>query len=103
MVGCYLKNPTIYWDELKYYDLARSIHHGFGLTVCNTPTNFQKILYPVVLSPLFSVRNVKMRIRLIALLNSLLMNSCVFPLWRICSKLGVEKRRQIVLAAFLIL
>ncbi len=103
MASCYMKNPTIYWDELKYYDLARSIFHGFGLTVCNTPTNFQKILYPVVLSPLFAVRNVEMRIRLIALLNSLLMNSCVFPLWRICSKLGVEKRRQIVLAAFLIL
>ena len=103
MVGCYLKNPTVYWDELKYYDIARSIHHGFGLTVCNTPTNFQKILYALVLSPLFAVRNVEVRIRLIALLNSLLMNSCIFPLWRICSKLGVEKRRQTVLAAFLIL
>ena len=103
MAGCYLKNPTIYWDELKYYGLARSIYHGFGLTVCNTPTNFQKILYALVLSPLFAVRNVEIRIRLIALLNSLLMNSCVFPLWKICSKLQVEKRRQIVLAAFLIL
>ena len=103
MAGCYLKHPTIYWDELKYYGLAGSIYRGFGLTVCNTPTNFQKILYALVLSPLFAVRDVEMRLRLITLLNSLLMSSCVFPLWKIFSKLGVEKRRQTVLAAFLIL
>ncbi len=103
LLGSYLKTPTVYWDELKYYGIGRSIYQGLGLLVRNNTTNFQKILYALVLAPTFAVENVEARLKLITLINSVLMNSSVFPLWLLCGKLGVSKKKAVCISALLIL
>ncbi len=103
LLGCYLKTPTIYWDELKYYGIARSLYQGMGISIRNMGTNFQKILYSVVLMPTFAIQDPKIRVYVITGINSILMNSCVFPLWKFCRKLGLTEKQSIVMQAFLVI
>ena len=102
-MGAYLKTPTVYWDELKYYGIARSLFRGLGLTVRNVDTNFQKILYSLVLCPFFAIDDPAVRVRMMTLLNAILINSCIFPMWMLCTHLGVERKRILWLSAMLVL
>lgn len=48
----------IYPDELRYLHLAQNFAELKGLVIYNLPTNFQKILYPLFLSPAFCFENI---------------------------------------------
>lgn len=76
-------------DEILYYDIARSIWQGNGLSFRGFETAFRKILYPVVLSPFFSIGDTIVRLKAIHLFNCALMASSVFPAWLVARRIGL--------------
>ena len=67
-------------DEYRYLHLARSIAEGGPLIVRGEPTDFQKILYPLLISPAFLLaRDPVAQIKIVGVINVLLMSSVVFP------------------------
>ena len=74
-----IRNIVIIPDEYRYYLLASSIYTGKVLSIHNFPTEYQKILYSLFLSPAFAFDNIFLRFSVIALINSLLISSGIFP------------------------
>ena len=68
-----------YKDELNYFQIAKSIWNSHSLSVYGIGTRFQKILYPILISPAFAIGNSYVRMKVINLLNSAIMSSSVFP------------------------
>ena len=94
----FIKALESYPDELLYYDIARSLFQGNGITVRNATTGFQKILYAVVITPTFAISNGYLRVKVINALNSLLMASCVFPAWLTGRELKLRRGDRLVMA-----
>lgn len=81
-----------YRDELIYYNIAKCIANGQPFTMHGNIFNFTKVLYSLVLSPLFLIKNTVLRMHLIGLLNSTLMSLSIVPVWLMCNELGVNKK-----------
>lgn len=54
-VGNYLKTIYVYEDELRYFGIAQSLTFGKGITIYNNTYNDQKILYDILLAPIFRI------------------------------------------------
>lgn len=67
----------IYNDELRYYDIARSIFNGHGLELRGIPTTFQKIGYSLILAPFFAISDVVLRLKIIGAANIVVMSLSV--------------------------
>ena len=85
----FLKTIYVYGDELRYYGIARSFFNGTALSFRNAPTDFQKILYSLIISPSFSISNGIIRNIVIDAINCLLMCSSIFPTWLILKKMQI--------------
>ncbi len=81
------KKMVIYQDELRYLELARSIFHGKGLMVHNSPLGYQKILYSIVIMPALLFQSPDMQIRAIGWINSMIMASAVFPTYALAKRI----------------
>lgn len=97
MLGKFSKAIEIYMDELFYYDMGRDIFNGNGLLINNYMSSFEKIAYPLVIAPLFAIEDGVLRVNAIALLNSALMMSCIFPVRLIVKELGVSRKYRYIL------
>ena len=86
VIGDFPKIISIYPDELRYIDIARSIANGNGITLHNLASNYQKILYCLIIIPAFFFHSCEMRIRAITWINSIVMSSSIFPLYGIAKK-----------------
>jgi len=74
--------------EFRYLHLAKSIAQGGPLLVQGEPAQFQKILYPLVISPAFLLaRDPVVQIKLVGVINCLVMCSMVFPAALLARKL----------------
>lgn len=82
------------WDEVRYYDIARSLFSGAGLRVRDIPTDFQKIGYSLVLMPFFAISDVALRLKIIGMVNILIMSTSVIFVWLVCSELGLGRRAK---------
>ena len=87
ILAAYLKVVYTYPDELLYYGIARSLSHGQGIMIYNTPTTFQKLLYSLVLLPTFAIGNQVVRLHAIALVNSAVMASGIFPTYLLAKRM----------------
>ncbi|MBR1614553.1 MAG: hypothetical protein IJ673_03640, partial [Treponema sp.] len=85
----FTKVITTYPDELRYYDIARSLFQGGGISYRNIPFDFQKIAYSLIIAPLFFIKNIFLRNSCIALLNAVLMTLSVIPIFNLSKKLNV--------------
>ncbi len=92
----YEKILIFYPDELRYYHIAENIARGHFLVIYNLPTDFQKILYSLFLSPIFLFESRELQMHLIAALNAFLVSSVVFPSYLI-SKLFFENKKKILI------
>ena len=81
------KKMVVYQDELRYLELARSIFHGKGLMVHNSPLGYQKILYSIVIMPALLFQSPAMQIRAIGWINSMIMASAVFPTYALAKRI----------------
>ena len=97
-----IRNIAIIPDEYRYYLLASSIYTGKGLSIHNFPTEYQKILYSVFLSPAFAFDNIFLRFSVIALINSLLISSGIFPYYLLIKKILKNKTNIIICTALYI-
>jgi len=71
---------TISFDESRYLHLARSLAGAGPLTIWGDTTDYQKILYPLVISPAFLLaRDPLVQMKLVGIINCLVMSSMVFP------------------------
>ena len=76
-------------DEIRFLHLARSIAEGGPLLIQGAPATFQKLLYPLAVSPAFLLaRDPTAQIRLLVAINCLLMASMMFPLALLVRKLS---------------
>ena len=83
-------------DEIRYLNLAASLFNEGQLIERGGFSSFQKILYPLALSPAFLADDPLLRVRLITLLNSIYVSSAVFPALLLARRLFTGKAPVIV-------
>ena len=74
-----MTSPSVLTDELTYWSMARSFHHGMHFLAFNVRADYPSQLYSVLLSPLFSVGDVNVVYALAKLVSSLMFCSVIFP------------------------
>jgi len=95
---------TIPFDESRYLHLARSIAGGGPPTVWGGPTDFQKILYPLVISPAFLLaRDPLAQMKIVGIINCLVMSSMVFPVALLTSRLTPKPSVLLFTLAFAVM
>lgn len=90
-----------YRDELYYFQIAKSIWNNHSISVYGVGTRFQKILYPILISPAFSINNPVVRMKIITLINSVLVSSSIFPAYLFTKKI-TNKNDKIIALSLLI-
>ena len=79
-------------DEIRYLHLAKSIAQGGPIMVRGVPATFQKILYPLLISPAFMLASGPMQQTVIVrVINCLIMSSAVFPVALLGRKITSNK------------
>lgn len=87
-------------DEVRYLNLAASLFNEGQLVERGGFSSFQKILYPLALSPAFLADDPLLRVRLIALLNSIYVSSAVFPALLLARRLFTSRTPVIICLLF---
>ena len=105
LVRFYFSNFTkaahTYRDELRYLQIAKSIWQNGSLSVYGTANDYQKILYPLILAPTYFIGNSILRVKVIALINSVLVSSTIFPGYLISKKVSGNNHKIILLSLLL--
>ena len=81
LLSNHIKVLYVYYDELRYYGFARNFANGKGLFLYNIPYTDQKILYDILLIPAFWISDKFRQLSAIALINSILVTSGIFPIY----------------------
>lgn len=87
-------------DEIRYLNLAASLFNEGQLIERGGFSSFQKILCPLALSPAFLADDPLLRVRLIALLNSIYVSSAVFPALLLARRLFTSRTPVIICLLF---
>ena len=98
--------PTLNIDEFLYTGLARSIGTGEGLLFRGQTANYNYLMYPLFLSPVYALfPSGTDYFRILELWSILLMQSSVFPIYALASELfgGKGKKPLLVSALSLLL
>ncbi len=90
-------------DEIRYLNLASSLFDEGQLIERGGFSSFQKVLYPFALFPAYLTDDPLLRVRLIALLNSIYVSSVVFPALLIARKLFTGKAPVIICLLFTVI
>ena len=93
----YVKTIAVFPDETRYYSIARSLAFGQGISIRGVANDFQKIAYPLVISPAFFIQDQILRIRMITLINSLVLTLSIFPVWGISKELKIGRGARYIL------
>lgn len=86
------KTLETYGDELIYYNLAKCLADGRAFEMHGIALDFTHIAYSLLISPLFWITDVTLRIHLITLTNSFLLSVSIVPVWLICGELQASKK-----------
>lgn len=92
----------VYPDEYRYLNIARSLWLGNGISIRNSPSDYQKLAYSILLAPFWGIRDYVFRLHCMTLFNCLLMSSAVFPFYLILNELKVKKE-YVIGACFMML
>lgn len=90
-------SPSIFTDELTYWSLARSFHHGAHFIALNRHVDFPAQLYSILLSPLFGASDSSVVYVLVKLVSCLMFSSVVFPAYFLAREL-VDHREAMAVA-----
>lgn len=97
------KRAETYRDELRYLQIAKNIYHFKTIDIYGISNDYQKVLYPFLLSSFFAISNGARRLRMISLFNCFLMSSAVFPAYLIGKKVGGHRRAALFTAVMTVL
>ena len=92
LLAHFMKTLYVYNDELRYYQIAESIANGRGIRIYNGHVDYQKILYSIILAPAFLFKTRWSQQTAIALINSVIICSTVFPTVLICRQIKTSKK-----------
>lgn len=84
LLGCF--NKQLIADEALYYEIAKSINKSGKIQDLGADINYNTILYSIIISPFFSIKNVIGRSHCLSLFNSIIISSYIFPLYLIAKK-----------------
>lgn len=85
--------PTVYIDEYLYYSLGRSVATKGSLLLYGQPAEYNYIIYPLILSPIYLLFGHGTNyFRAIQLWNILIMSLSVFPIYGLCNAI-TQKRK----------
>ena len=96
----YTKNLFFIPDERLYIQAAKAFSVGYGIHYNGLKSGFQKILYPIIISPAFFVDDLQTQIRLISLLGIMFEMTSVFPIYLISRKLNLSRIKSLLLCFF---
>ena len=92
--------PIVMIDEILYYSLARSIGAHGRVTFMGQPANYNSILYSFLLSPLYWLPEGTNYYRIIQLVNVLVFNLALFPIYFLSRRVCGSERRALLLSFF---
>ena len=98
----YPKAVHTYRDKLFLFQLAKSIWNEGSLQVYGVKTDYNKILYPFILSLAFPIKSSLIRIKVITLINSVLVSSSVFPGYLFTKKISNGNSKVIALSLIIL-
>ncbi len=84
------RTAAIYGDELLALEIAKNIRAGGGIALYHTPVAFLRVLYPLLLSPFWMIRDAGVRLAAMSVFNALLMTSALIPGWLLARRLLKE-------------
>lgn len=87
-------------DELLYYQFSENFAQNKGFLIYNLPSNFEKILYSIILSPAFLFENREVQQHFISFFNSVLISSTLFPAYYL-AKYFLKQNKFIFIILFL--
>lgn len=91
-IADFIKTPFVQPDEFIYYLLAKSFSQGLGMSINGFSTFFQKIFYPLCITPAFWCKNIFVTITSISFINAFLVSSGLFPLYFLSEKILSGKK-----------
>jgi len=81
-----------YPDEIRFFHIACSLAEQGQILVRSLPTTYQKILYPLMISPAFLLSDDQItQMNIIRVINCILVSSTVFPVHLLAKKLTSNK------------
>ncbi|HUI85133.1 MAG TPA: glycosyltransferase family 39 protein [Candidatus Binatia bacterium] len=92
----FVASPTIFGDELIYWSMARSFHHGLHFLAFNGVFDLPTQIYPVLLSPLFAANDSIVTYPLVKLASSLMFCSVVLPAYFLARELLTREESLMV-------
>lgn len=92
----YVKHIDVFNDEYFYVNAAWNILRGEFPVIDGTTLNFDKILYSVIIAPLYLIGDAALRVKMIALVNCVLMSASLFPIWLISRKIGLNRKSTLI-------
>lgn len=98
-LAAYPHELSIYSDELRYLEIARSLRDGRGLVLRNMPSDYQKILYSLFLLPALTLPTSELQMQAVGWLNAVYAASAVFPAYAIVNRMEVTLPRKRFLMA----
>lgn len=97
----YLKHAETYYDEFLTLQQAYSLANGQGLqTIYGLPYPNIRLMYSIVIAPACLVKNMQVRMELIAIINVILMNIGIFPIYGMAKRM-LEKKSSVIAILFL--
>lgn len=101
LLSVFPKTAVTYNDELFYLELAQNLFRRGTLTVYGTPLHFTKLLYSLLLSPFYAVKDGVLRTNLISAFNAVLVSSSLIPGYLLAKRV-LKKTGHITLALLLL-
>ena len=96
-------NPITMGDEALYVNLARGIATSGETLFRGQPVFYQYLLYPLVIAPLYALpQSVDMH-RAIQVVNAILMNLAIFPVWLFTKRVAKKSSAAWVVAVMAIM
>ena len=97
LLSVFPKSAYTYFDELFYLELSQNLFLRGSLNVYGNSIHFTKLLYSVLLTPFYAVRDGVLRTQLISGFNALLISSSLIPGYLLARQI-LKKNWQIILA-----
>ncbi len=105
IIAAFPKHILVLYDELIYYSYAENLARGRGFPmIYQFLYNHQsRFLYSILISPAFLTHNRILQFRLIALINSLILSSGIFPTYLLAKDVINSKKWGIICGVLFIL
>lgn len=82
-------------DERYYLQAAKAFSAGKGMYYNGIKSTFQKVFYPILISPAFKVKNLHTQINLVCLIGIMFDMTSIFPIYLICRKLEFNRVKSL--------